>query len=142
MVNEPGECTRPSAGFTLVEVMVASLIFVMFCVFFLSAAISAMRSQQLACDYYTAMTIARNRIQRAKTFEYSSLPLMSENQVPVDGDGNITTTGIYRRTTIVSAYTNGTPNLYKVTIQVNYIGARRSQSEKPVELSTLVTEKM
>ncbi len=139
---KPGEFTRTSAGFTLVEVMVASLIFLMFCIFFLSAAIAAMRSQQLSCDYYTAMTIARNRIQRAKTFEHSSLHLMSENQVPVDGNGNISATGTYRRTTSVTAYTNGSLDLYKVTIQVNYISARRSQSETPVEISTLVTEKM
>jgi prepilin-type N-terminal cleavage/methylation domain-containing protein len=133
---------RSGAGFTLVEVMVASIIFMIFCVFFLSSTIASMKSQQLACDYYKAMTIARNRIQRAKTFEYSSLPLLNEVQAPVDGDGNIDTAGIYKRTTIVSAYTNGTPNLYKVTIQVYYPGARRTLSDQPVEISTLTTEKM
>jgi len=129
-------------GFTLVEVMVASIIFVTFCIFFLNAAIVSMRSQQLACDYYKAMTIARNRIQRAKTFEYSSLPILSENQIPVDGEGNITPSGIFQRTTLVALYTNGTPNLYKVTVQVYYTGARRTQSARPVEMNTLLTEKM
>ena len=101
-----------------------------------------MRSQQLACDYYKAMTIARNRIQRASEFAYDSILLMSENQVPVDGNGNITSAGIYRRTTLVSVYTNGTPNLLQVTVQVHYPGARRSLSAKPVELSTLITDNM
>ena len=101
-----------------------------------------MRSQQLACDYYKAMTIARNRIQRVHQFAYSSIPLMSENQAPVDGEGNIAAAGIYRRTTLVSAYTNGTPNLLQITVQVFYPGARRSMSAKPVELSTLITNNM
>ncbi|MBU4200125.1 MAG: type II secretion system GspH family protein [Verrucomicrobia bacterium] len=134
--------SKSNEGFTLVEVMVASIIFVIFCVFFLNSAIASMRSQQLACDYYKAMTIARNRIQRARTFEYSSLPLLSENQMPVDGDGNITSSGIYKRTTVVAAYTNGTPNLYRVMVQVYYPGARRSSSALPVEMNTLITDKM
>ena len=134
--------SRPTGGFTLVEVMVCSVIFVIFCVFFLNSAVMSMRSQQLACDYYKAMTIARNRIQRASEFEYDSILLMSENQVPVDGKGNITSTGIYQRTTSVSVYTNGTPNLLKITVQVHYPGARRSMTAIPVELSTLITSGM
>lgn len=133
---------RQNKGFTLVEVMVASIIFVIFCVFFLNSAIASMRSQQLACDYYKAMTIARNRIQRAKTFDYSSIPLISENNLTVDGNGNFSPSGIYQRTTVVAAYTNGTPNLYQITVQVYYPGARRTMSAKPVEISTLVTDKM
>lgn len=133
---------RPTGGFTLVEVMVCSVIFVIFCVFFLNSAVASMRSQQLACDYYKAMTIARNRIQRATEFEYDSILLMSENLVPVDGNGNITSVGIYRRTTIVSAYPNGTPNLLQITVQVYYPGALRSMSAKPVEMSTLITDNM
>ncbi|MBU0715350.1 MAG: prepilin-type N-terminal cleavage/methylation domain-containing protein [Verrucomicrobia bacterium] len=133
---------RPTGGFTLVEVMVCSVIFVIFCVFFLNSAVVSMQSQQLACDYYKAMTIARNRIQRATEFEYDSILLMSENQVPVDGNGNITSAGIYRRTTLVSVYTNGTPNLLQITVQVHYPGGRRNMSAKPVELSTLITDNM
>ncbi len=133
---------QPANGFTLVEVMVCSIIFVIFCVSFLNSAVWSMRSQQLACDYYKAITIARNRIQRATEFAYSSILLMSENQIPVDGEGNITATGIYRRTTLVSAYTNGTPNLLQITVQVNYPGALRNMVAKPVELSTLITDKM
>ena len=133
---------RPANGFTLVEVMVCSVIFVIFCVFFLNSAIASMRSQQLACDYYKAMTIARNRIQHATEFEYDSILLMNENQVPVDGKGNITSAGIYRRTTFVSAFTNGTPNLLQITVQVHYPGARRNITVKPVELSTLITDNM
>ena len=142
LIQPAGGFTRPRDGFTLVEVMVCSVIFVIFCVFFLNAAIASIRSQQLACDYYKAMTIARNRIQRATEFEYDSILLMSENQVPVDGKGTITTAGIYRRTTLVSAYTNETPNLLQITVQVHYPGARRNMSAIPVELSTLITDNM
>jgi len=120
LIQPAGGFTRPRDGFTLVEVMVCSVIFVIFCVFFLNSTIMSMRSQQLACDYYKAMTIARNRIQRATEFEYDSILLMSEDQIPVDGKGNISSAGIYRRTTLVSAYTNGTPNLLQITVQVHY----------------------
>ena len=142
LIQPTGEFTRPAGGFTLVEVMVCSVIFVIFCVFFLNSTIMSMRSQQLACDYYKAMTIARNRIQRATEFEYDSILLMSEDQIPVDGKGNISSAGIYRRTTLVSAYTNGTPNLLQITVQVHYPSARRNMSAKPVELSTLTTSGM
>jgi len=142
LARPAGGFTRPTGGFTLVEVMVCSVIFVIFCVFFLNSTIMSMRSQQLACDYYKAMTIARNRIQRAMEFEYDSILLMSEDQIPVDGKGNISSAGIYRRTTLVSAYTNGTPNLLQITVQVHYPSARRNMSAKPVELSTLTTSGM
>ena len=144
MINkfrQPGRRARPTSGFTLVEVMVASVILVIFCVAFLSSAIASMRSQQLACDYYKAMTIARNRIQRATEFESANIQLMYEIKAPVDGNGNITAAGIYRRTTLVS--TNGLrPNLIQITVQVNYPDARRSLSAKPVELCTLITDNM
>ena len=133
---------KANQGFTLVEVMVASIIFVIFCVFFLNSMIASMHSHQLACDYYKAMTIARNRIQRAKIFDYSTLPLLSESNRTVNGHGHISSTGMYQRTTIVAIYTNGTPNLTKVTVQVYYHGARRSLSSRPVELITLVTDNM
>ena len=136
---QPG---RQNQGFTLVEVMVASIIFVIFCIFFLNAMIVSMHSHQLACDYYKAMTIARNRIQRATIFDYSTLPFLGEANTPVDGKGNITSTGMYQRTTMVSAYTNiGTTNLMKVTVQV-YYPTRSSLSNSLVELSTLVTDNM
>ena len=144
MINkfrQPGRRARPTSGFTLVEAMVASVILVIFCVAFLSSAIASMRSQQLACDYYKAMTIARNRIQRATEFEYANIRLMKENQAPVDGNGNITAAGIYRRTTTCVPY-NGKTNLVQITVQVNYPDARRSLSAKPVELCTLITDNM
>ena len=145
MINkfrQSGRRARPTSGFTLVEVMVASVILVIFCVAFLSSAIASMRSQQLACDYYKAMTIARNRIQRATEFEYANILLMNENQASVDDNGNITAAGIYRRTTTCVPYTNGRPNLIQITVQVNYPDARRSLSAKPVELCTLITDNM
>jgi prepilin-type N-terminal cleavage/methylation domain-containing protein len=134
-----GGLIRHNAGFTLIEVMVCSVIFVIFCVFFLNAAFVSMRSQQLACDYYNAMTIARNRIQRVQQFAYSSIPLTIEDQAPVDDRGNLDSTGIYRRTTLVS---NVTADLRQITVQVHYPGARRNLSAKPVELSILITAKM
>ncbi|MCG2661357.1 MAG: prepilin-type N-terminal cleavage/methylation domain-containing protein [Kiritimatiellae bacterium] len=142
MADKSPRRVRPRSGFTLIEVMVCSVIFVLFCVSFLNSAFASIRSQQLACDYYKAMTIARNRIQRATQFEYDSILLMSEDQVAVDGKGNIASAGIYRRTTSVSVYTNGTPNLLQFTVQVHYPGARRTISTKPVELSTLITDNM
>ncbi|MEI7436612.1 MAG: type II secretion system protein [bacterium] len=141
--KRPKARARSSSGFTLVEMMVASVILVIFCVAFLSSSIASIRSQQLACDYYKAMTIARNRIQRATEFEYASILLMNENQIAVDGEGNIDAAGIYRRTTLVSAYNNGTTNLLQITVQVNYpAGVLRNLSDKPAELSTLITANM
>ena len=140
-----GGRVRPASGFTLVEVMVSVVVLVIFVIAFLGSAIASMRSQQLSCNYYKAMTIARNRIQRASEFAYASVLLMSENQVAVDDDGNIVITpgtSWGRRTTLVSAYTNGTPNMLQITVQVNYPDARGNKSVNPAQLSTLRTTTM
>lgn len=139
--GKPSTAVGASGGFTLVELMVSSIIFIIFCLVFLNAAIGAMASQQFACDYYKALAIARNRIQRVRTFEYASLPLMNENQTPVDGLGNANPTGQFQRTTLVAVHTNGVPNLYKITVQVSYPGARRVASAQPVEINTLASER-
>lgn len=134
--------SRQRSGFTLVEVMVCSVLFALFFGFFISAALSSMRAQHAATAYYKALTIARNRIQRARTFGFDSLSLMAETDTPVDPLGQLDEAGAYSRSTLVEPHTNGVPDLMRVTVRVRYPGTRRNTNTPPVTLSTLIAGKM
>jgi prepilin-type N-terminal cleavage/methylation domain-containing protein len=58
---------RKSGGYTLVEIMVSSIILLIVSCGIMSGIISALKAQANAADYYRATCIARNRIQQAKT---------------------------------------------------------------------------
>ncbi|MFN2352364.1 MAG: prepilin-type N-terminal cleavage/methylation domain-containing protein, partial [Kiritimatiellia bacterium] len=72
---------RRTGGFTLVEVMVAGAIFLLFCAGFFSVYLAAMSTQRAAVNHYRALCLARNRVQRARTMPYGSLGLLVEADV-------------------------------------------------------------
>jgi len=129
---------KAKSGMTLVEVVVASTIFMIFCAGFYAAYITALRTHKTAGEHFRATMIARNRIQRALSFDFSSIHLMSENKVPVDKEGNPTANGPYYRTTTVT--TNIAPSLAKMVVEVYF--PSRSTNPIPVKVSTLITDKI
>ncbi|OGV62094.1 MAG: hypothetical protein A2498_07710 [Lentisphaerae bacterium RIFOXYC12_FULL_60_16] len=128
-----------TAGFTLTELMVASMIFLMVSTAFTAAMLTALRTQYMATDYYAAMCLARNRIQRARTLDFSSLELLVENQLTVDSIGNPTASGRYQRTTVVS---NVSPTCVAFTVKVSFATKSGFFSTQPVEVSTLLDDSM
>lgn len=130
---------RLKRGMTLVEVVVASTIFMIFCAGFYAVYITSLRTHKIAGDHYRATLIARNRIQRALSFDYGSLPLMAETLRPVDSDGNPLPNGQYRRTTLVN--TNFGFMLTKMEVEVYYPHKGTNLSLQPIKVSTLITDK-
>ncbi len=129
------------AGMTLVEVLIASMIIVIFCSGFFLALVSSLKSQWVASNYYKAMNLAKNRIQHARTVDFYTLPLMEESNVRVDEEGNLSITGNYIRNTIVN--TNVIPDLlYEITVQIKYPGIGGKITETPLQISTMIAKGM
>jgi type II secretory pathway pseudopilin PulG len=127
-------------GMTLVEVIVAAFIFMIFCAGFYAVFIGALRTHKLAGDNYRATLIARNRIQRALSFDYGSLSLMAEpSGVAIDGEGNLKQNGLYRRPTTIN--TNVAPNLTQIQVEVYYPHRGTNLSAQPVKVTTLISNK-
>lgn len=128
-----------SGGFTLVEVMVSSIILVIVASGIIGGIISALKAQANASDHYRATCIARNRIQHARTISFDSFPLMVESNREIDLDGNLSQEGDFRRSTIV---TNVATNSVSISVQVWYPVAPGRLSTAPVEVQTMIANGM
>lgn len=126
---------RSKDGFTLAEMMVASFIFLIVSTAFTAGLLTAMRTQLMASDYYKATCLARNRIQRARTLAFDNISMLAETDVTIDDDGNETSSGDFKRTTIVS---NVSSVLIDLTVRVYFPMPRGGVSPEPVESNTMI----
>ncbi len=133
---------KATSGFTLVEMMVAGTLFLLFCAGFFSAYLAAMGTQKMAANHYRALCLARNRIQHARATEYSSLELLAESSNAIDAFGNPDTAGGFQRTTTIIPATNTPAKISEFTVQVWYPAHRGRLSAAPVEQSTLISDPM
>lgn len=124
-------------GFTLTEVVIASAILVLVLTGFLLAFTQASRLQYMADRNYAASVIARNRIEHAKIFAYSSLSTLAEDNAQVDRNGENCSTGKFWRSTLIGTSPVNT-NCTKVTVKVWYETKPDVKSPTPVEVSTLI----
>lgn len=106
------------SGLSIVEVLVALVLFALFLAGASKALLSNRALADITREHYTAVNIAKNRTELARTFDFNTLPEFSEDQQlvdlsgePLDGD-----TGRYRRTTVV-ALTNNVAEL-TVTVEI------------------------
>jgi prepilin-type N-terminal cleavage/methylation domain-containing protein len=104
-------------GFTLIETIVAIMIFGVASVAFTYGYLSALRASHTAENHYSANNIARNRIARAMTLGYDSMWVLGETSNKVDSAGIISSTGTFWRTTSVTAW--GT-NANEIVVKVEF----------------------
>lgn len=129
-----------SSGFTLAELMIASGVFVIMVAAFTYGYIDAMKLHVMSADYYNATCLARNRIQRAKSVDFSSLSLIAESNKAIDAFGNYDSVGRFSRTVIVS---NLAADKTEIVVQIYYPGStNRSAGAKPVEIRTVIRNGM
>lgn len=102
-------------GWTLVESLVAILILGLFISGSCAVIGAARRAMDSARSHYAAANIAKNRIEKLRTFDLDQLSLLNEHQVQIDHLGNPDGDGDFRRTTFV---TNITQTLLDVTVTV------------------------
>ena len=95
-------------GTTLVEVVVGLFIFGLFVAGMCRLLVLVNESTDRARDHYVAVNIGKNRIERARAFDFSQLTsVFTENNVLVDVNGQPATDTNFRRSTqIISSGTN------------------------------------
>jgi Tfp pilus assembly protein PilV len=130
---------RGDEGFTLVEAVISSVIFFVIAGGFIAAYISSMRTHQMSNDFYKATCIARNRIQRARSLEFDSLPLLAEQDASVDEFGNVDNAGRFVRTTTVS---NTVPTCTRIAVNVKFPLPGGGVSPQGIEVHTMIAEGM
>ena len=106
---------RTAGGTTLVESLVALVLVSAFIGGMYLLIVTAQQASDRARDRYTAVNIAKNRLERARTFDYDDLDAFRESNTVVDEAGFASTAGRYRRTTAVSLVAT---NLKEMVISV------------------------
>jgi len=123
-----------SAGMTVVETVVALTIFAIFTTGACKLLLSHRQVSDMARAHYTAINIAKNRLELVRTYDFDQVNNFVEDKVVVDTSGIPSADGNYRRTTQVS---NISSNLLELTVTVG-IRNRRTLQFNPAnqELST------
>jgi hypothetical protein len=101
---------------TLTEVVIATFLILLVMTSSYSLIVKSAELSRSARRHYIAISIAKNRLERARNFLYNDLKLMAETDLNVNDNGNPDPNGRFRRTTTVN--TNFAPGLTEVTIVV------------------------
>lgn len=106
------------AGTTIVETVVALSIFAVFMAGAGKLLLAHRGIADMAREHYTAVNIAKNRVELARTFSFEALSGFGENDVLTDAFGEPTAAGAgnYRRSTSINLVTN---NLMELTVNVD-----------------------
>ena len=108
--------SRKRAGVTIVETIVALTIFAGFSTGACKLLLSHRKIADMARAHYTAINIAKNRMELVRTFDFGQVDNFLENNVVVNASGIPDTVGNYRRSTTV---TNISANLLELTVNVD-----------------------
>jgi Tfp pilus assembly protein PilV len=132
----------PRGGFTLTEVMVASTVLMLFIVGLMAAFMMGLRTLDMTTNHYRATAIARNRIQRARSFDYNSLTLLTENEARIDQHGNADVSGTFRRTTSIDTNTATAPHTVRIEVGVRFPVRTTGTLSEPVVMENLIAVRM
>jgi type II secretory pathway pseudopilin PulG len=133
-----GEKFNRQSGITIVEVLVAMLVFGIAIGGFASLALTMKQAGDGARDHYQAVHMAKNRLERARNVQFELLPMLSEDDVLVGSDGNPDPNGFFRRSTIVS---NVAPDLYEISCTIEIKNRLSLQFEPALQsVKTLITD--
>lgn len=134
-MNGGGNKSKAKSGFTLVEAMIASVVLTMVMGGAYSLVVQAAQMSRSARDHYVAVNLAKNRLERARNFQYSDLRLVAENNLVVDENGNPNTAANFRRTTAVT--TNYAANITQVIVTVQIRNFRTGSWGAQEQMSSL-----
>jgi len=101
---------------TLVEVVVSIFLIVLVMGSSYVMVVKASELSRSARRHYIAISLAKNRLERARNFLYNDLKLMAEDNLTVNDNGVSDPAGRFRRTTTVN--TNYAANLTEVIVTV------------------------
>lgn len=130
--TEPnGGIRKNRAGVSIIEVMIALAIFAVFTSGTCKLLVSHRRVLDLARDNYTAINLAKERMELARTFEFDQIPELAETKVLLNESGIPAQHGHFRRTTTISMLSS---NLYQLAISVD-IQNRKTLQFAPAQQS-------
>ena len=92
---------RLRRGMTITEVVVATFLILGVMTSSYLLIIKSSELSRSARRHYIAISLAKNRLERARNFLYDDLKLMAETDLTVDDNGNPDPKGWFRRTTSV-----------------------------------------
>ena len=124
-------------GVTLVEIMVAILLFLLGIAALLGVITQSVQSAKKAGFTYKAHNLAKSRLETLKSDSFGNLLLWNETATVIDEQGVPTLSGSFVRNTTVAANYTGDSGLAYVKVSVNYI-YRGQQSPAPMEASTVI----
>lgn len=118
-IKEPAHCPKKTgkrAGTTLVETIVAISVLAVFSTGACKLLLSHRKVSDSARAHYTAINIAKNRMELVRTFDFGQVNDFLEDKVIINNNGQPNSAGHYRRSTEVS---NVNSNLVELTITVD-----------------------
>ncbi len=124
-------------GMTLVETMVAILVFGILLGGMISIIVTSITAGKRAEHSYTAYNLAKNHIETLKSMPFSNLANAAETDTYIDASGTADDEGDYKRTTTVTASYTGDANLVQVQVQVDY-RIKGAFAGKPTTLTSVV----
>lgn len=114
-MRRTAELSMRKHGVSIIETLIALMIFAICIGGFCGVVMQARQLSDQARAQYTAVNMAKNRFERARSFDFDQLHLFHENQVVVDHEGQPSSKGNYRRTTTVS---NVNDRLKEMTVKI------------------------
>jgi len=97
----PGFLSRRD-GMTIIETVVAIVVFALCVGGICALVLQTKQTSDRARAHYTAINIAKNRLERATELGFDHVDFFGENQVVIDKNGSPDADGNYRRTTVVN----------------------------------------
>ena len=123
-------------GFTLVEIMVSSLVFCIALLALLSIYTQSTSSGLRAEYAYTAHNLARSHLETLRSVSFNDLAAATESSTAINAYGVVDSDGKFLRSTSVSTNYTGDSNLTQVTVSVNYT-FRGAQSPSAMQVSSV-----
>ena len=128
---------KNNKGITLVEIMVAVLLFLLGIAALLGVITQSVQSAKKAGLAYKAHNLAKSRLETLRSVSFGDLSYGSELSTAINEQGVKDENGSFiRNTTVTTSYT-GDGALTYVKVSVNYI-YKGQQSPSPMEASTVI----
>lgn len=126
-------------GMSLVETMMAILLFGVVLVGLLDVCANSMLMAKRSDFSYRAYNLAKNRLESLKTVSFGNLDDTEETDTILDENGVPDIDGIFKRNTTVATNYNGDSRLTQVTVTVDY-KVKNVYAERPASLQTVIFE--
>ncbi len=128
-----------SAGFTLVEVMIAVVLVLLALGGSYMLIVHAARVSRAGRDHYVAVNLAKNHLERARNYRYADLYLLAEDNLVMNENGGPDNRGRFRRTTAVND--DHSPGMTEITVTVHIRNRRTGEfGDEKESMSSLFTE--